>query len=540
MHSVFAPIVPTSTAHLTNSRGIVAAGHSITAETAVAILGDGGNAFDAVLAALFSACAAEPVLASLGGGGFLLGQRPSEEPVVYDFFAHTPSHCNSDTEKDFRDIHVDFGPCTQKFHIGMASIATPGVIRGAVRIHKELCSMPLARLIEPAVEHMRRGVSVNTTQAGIFQALHKILTDNGAVRAMFSMTPSGVREDLLETGDVHVMPDLADTLDRLACEGDRPFYEGDVAQRIVRDCVTAGGHLRRSDLMNYQVHRRKALQYRYRSSLVFTNPPPASGGLLVALGGSLLSSVDLSTYPLAGTEHLSLLARVIALTSSLVQSHFADISGTTDHRVYARLLQSPFLDRYQEVIRKHALSSGGTTHINVMDKYGNVACMTVSNGEGSGYVVPDTGIMLNNMLGEEDVNPAGTDRWLGNRRLSSMMAPTLVLHEDGATTALGSGGSNRIYSAILQVLSNMIDYGLPLDQAVKQARIHIEQGVLNIETDVPSTVVEALESRYSQVQHWPESSFYFGGVHVVRYDDARQSFMGAGDPRRGGIALRAS
>jgi len=525
---------------LTNSRGIVAAGHPITAETAVAILRDGGNAFDAVLAALFSACAAEPVLASLGGGGFLLGQRPGEDPVIYDFFAHTPMQCNSVAEKDFRDIRVDFGTCTQKFHIGMASIATPGVIRGALCIHMDLCSMPLARLIEPAVEHMRRGVSVNETQAGIFQALHKILMDNPEVRKVFSMTPAGVQGDLLKTGDVHVMPDLADTLDRLAREGDRPFYEGDVAQRIAHDCTTSGGHLGRSDLMNYQVHRRKPLQYRYRNSLVFTNPPPASGGLLVALGGNLLSSVDLSAYPLAGIKHLSLLARVIAMTSSLVQSHFDDIGRATDRTGYARLLQSPFLDRYQEVIRKHAVSNSGTTHINVIDKHGNVACMTVSNGEGSGYVVPDTGIMLNNMLGEEDVNPAGPARWPVNKRLSSMMAPTLVLHEGGTTTALGSGGSNRIYSAILQVVSNMIDYGLPLDQAVKQARIHIERGVLNIENDVPSTVVADLESRYARVQHWPESSFYFGGVHVVGYDAARHLFFGAGDPRRGGIALLAS
>ena len=516
-------------------RGVVAAGHPLTAETGVAVLRAGGNAFDAVLAAFFTACAAEPVLASLGGGGFLLAGKCSEQPVVYDFFTQTPHHHYSHPDPDWHEIIVDFGTQTQAFKVGLATIATPGMVRGITQLHAELCSMPLDCLVEPALEHMRQGVVINPVQGGIFQAVAKILTANDGARSVFAATPGGIRSDILESGDIHVMANLAETLELLVREGDRPFYEGDIANQIIRDCQTCGGHLSAIDLKNYTVSKREPFAFRYRDAEVLTNPSPSSGGMLVALASTLLSAVDLPSRGFGSAAHLSLLARAMAFTAKLRHGQEFGTAGTTND--VGHLTNSRLVQRYREMLKHHSASQRGTTHINVIDKAGNIACLTVSNGEGSAYVVPGTGIMLNNMLGEDDVNAAGLSCWPPDRRLSSMMAPTLVMQPGGVVTAMGSGGSNRIRTALLQVLINMVDFGLPIADAVQRPRIHLEHDVLNIENGFSAPVLAQLESAFPHIHHWPGGSFFFGGVHAARHVPATGLFVGTGDYRRGGVAI---
>ena len=140
------------------SKGAIAAGHPETARAAAAILAEGGNAFDAVLAGLCAACVAEPVLISLGGGGFLLARRAGGEAVLYDFFAQTPKVRRAEAEVDFFPIVADFGTAQQEFHIGMGSIAVPGTVKGLFRVHRDLGSMPMARIVEPAAALARAEV----------------------------------------------------------------------------------------------------------------------------------------------------------------------------------------------------------------------------------------------------------------------------------------------------------------------------------------------------------------------------------------------
>jgi gamma-glutamyltranspeptidase / glutathione hydrolase len=203
--------------------------------------------------------------------------------------------------------------------------------------------------------------------------------------------------------------------------------------------------------------------------------------------------------------------------------------------VDARSLLDPvLLARYQHEIAGLAAASRGTTHLSVMDAAGNVASLTASNGEGCGVLIPDTGIMLNNMLGEQDLNPHGFFRWRENQRLTSMMAPTLLARRDGSEVVLGSGGSNRIRTAILQVLVNLLDFGMPLGPAVEASRIHLEQGRLSIEAGFdPAVDLRTLLATYPDHRIWAERSLFFGGVHGVEYGP--DGFRGAGDPRRGGV-----
>ncbi len=508
----------------TDRRSAVAAGHRATAGAARQVLDDGGNAFDAAVAGCFAACVAEPMLASLGGGGFLLARAQGGKQSVYDFFAQTPGE-KSAAEIDFYPIESDFGSASQVFHIGKGAIATPGVVKGLFRIQRDLGTMPIARLIAPAVELARDGTVVDDTRAHVQETLSPILHSTPEAERLFT----GVRE-----GDSWRTPELAGVLEALAVEGEDLFYRGELARDLAAACGD-GGHLRAEDLRRYQVILRQPLRWRYRGHRLASNPEPSSGGALIAFALKLLESRQ-PPERFGSIEHLGPLLRAMALTNAARDDAERDDLGR--HAV----LHAPFLEPYRRSLHEHLASFRGTTHISVADRAGNVASLSVSNGEGCGFVLPGTGIMLNNMLGEDDLHYDGLDSWTPDRRLSSMMAPTVVERADGRLLALGSGGSNRLRTAILQALVGLLDLDLPLAEAVSHPRLHFEEDHLDLEPGLPAATVETLAAAAGDHRVWERQSFYFGGVHAIEIDprQGKASAAGdpvcvaAGDPRRGG------
>ena len=199
---------------------------------------------------------------------------------------------------------------------------------------------------------------------------------------------------------------------------------------------------------------RTPLELAYGGARLFTNPPPSSGGILIAFALELLKEADLDAAGFGSAAHLERLARSMALTNKArIESRLHEADAPES------LLDPVFLDTYRRQILGRPAARHGTTHISVIDAAGNLASLTVSNGEGSGYLIPGTGIMLNNLLGEDDINPHGFHRWPVDQRMCSMMAPTVLVEADGTTVALGSGGSNRIRTAVLQVLLNLLEFG---------------------------------------------------------------------------------
>ena len=177
---------------------------------------------------------------------------------------------------------------------------------------------------------------------------------------------------------------------------------------------------------------------------------------------------------------------------------------------------------------------GSTTHVSAIDGNGNAASVTTTNGEGSSYIIPGTGIMTNNMLGEADLHPNGFHQWQENVRISSMMAPTIILRDRQPEVVLGSGGSNRIRTAILQVVSNLIDFGMTVEDAVNSSRIHWEAGMFNVEPGLGNLQSDRLTFPFDgQVEFWAHQNMFFGGVHAVTCSAAGE-LDGAGDRRRGG------
>jgi gamma-glutamyltranspeptidase/glutathione hydrolase len=510
-------------------RGVVAAGHPATVAAAETILHEGGNAFDAAVAAHFAACIAEPVLCSLAGGGFLLAYNSGEQPQLYDFFAQTPLHKHDTSELDFFPITADFGTAQQEFHIGLGAMATPGCVAGLFQIHRERCTLPMQRLVEPAIELARNGTPINDFQASIFNIIEPIYLATERASEIYADPHNPER--IIGSGQHLRHNDQADFIETLAREGEALFYRGEIAATIDKLCREDGGHLTRADLEAYRVIRRAPLAIAYRDANIFINPPPSSGGLLIAFALDLLGQLNIAEHPFGSTTHLQLIAATMALTQ---QARIATHLDDSVHPDAGQLLNRDFLDQYRKQIRDRARSYRGTTHISIIDSDGNIASMTLSNGEGCGSVIPGTGVMLNNMLGEEDINPAGFHCWPTDQRMTSMMAPCVVLFDDGREIAVGSGGSNRIRSAILQVLSNLIDHGMSVDQAVAASRIHVEGEHLSIEGGFQHDNLVTLKNTFPSHTVWPAQNLFFGGAHtVMRSGD---SFSGAGDPRRGGIA----
>jgi gamma-glutamyltranspeptidase/glutathione hydrolase len=490
-------------------RGVVAAGHRVTAGAGAEILRAGGNAVDAALAAMFASWAAEPLLTGPGAGGYMLVAPPGEAPVLLDFFVEAPGRGLEPGAQHapLQAVEVSFTDAVQVFNIGASAAGPYGTISGAWTAAERYARLPLSELIAPAVAAARDGVVVNAQQAYLFEILAPITSATPESRAHFM--PEGRPH---RVGDVHRDPALADTLERLAAEGPAPFYTGDVAAAVCDWVADRGGLLTRADLAAYETVPRAPVRVSYRGRPVLTNPPPSAGGILLAYALALL---DREPAPPSAT---AIVAAMEAAQAERTQEFLADLS------------EPGFLERFS------AGRLGATTHISAVDGHGWACAATCTNGEGCGEVVPGTGIHLNNMMGEQDLSPFGFHAHPPGRRLPSMMAPTMVLTDGMPRLVLGSAGSNRIRSAILQVVLGVLDHGLDAQAAIDAPRMHFEDGVVYAE---PGVDTAALEEQGRTLVRFTDRNLFFGGAQAVLRDPATGALEGGCDPRRGGAVAFA-
>jgi gamma-glutamyltranspeptidase / glutathione hydrolase len=456
-------------------KGALAAGHPLTAEAGADILRAGGNAVDACVAAAAVSWVCESSLTGPGGGGFLLVHLAGEARThLLDFFVALPEQSNDSAE--LVELPVDFDDDTrQLFHTGAAAAAVPGTVLGLWEAHQRFGSVPWPELLEPAARLAREGVALNEAQAYLHRILDPLLRSTPEGDALYGPGRP------LETGERFVVPEFADTLELLAAEGAAALYHGELAERIA-----AYVPITLDDLALYRVIEREPLEVRYGGGELRTNPPPSSGGRLVAVG--LEAFGDAEPTPLA------------------VASSMEAMAG-----------------------QRAADALGGTTHISVVDARGDAASLSSSLGSGSGLVVPGTGIHLNNMLGETHL--AGEER--PGARLMSLMTPSVLVREGRPRFVVGSAGSTRLHGAILQVVANVVAGGLGVGEAVAAPRIHVEAGIVHCEDQAAADELEA--AGYTVVR-WRERNLFFGGVSAVEIREDG-SLAAAGDPRRGGAGV---
>ena len=502
----------------TPTRGAVAAGHEATVEAAAKILRAGGNAADAAIAGVFASFIAEPVLTGLFGGGVLTLRDPAGVCHVLDFFARVPGLKGAGVtpELNFEAVHVDFGPTRQEFHVGRGAAAVPGTLLGMWEAHRLWGSLPMEQLTEPACELARDGVPLSSQMAFIVSILRPILTYTSGIAELY--TRDGA---LLAAGERFLNAVLADLLERLAREGLGGDTHRDLDAATVAAFGGGTGLITSHDLEASVPIQRQPLSTRFLDAHVFMPPPPLLGGAVVSLGLGVMEALGLA----AAHSPDSALAMAQAQAAMSVARREDPKEFLTDANIRRRA----------EAARAALLKgspTGSTTHISVVDERGWAVSITHSNGEGCGVVVPGTGVMMNNFLGEEDINPIGFHRQSAGEPMLSMMCPTVV-QSPGHLLVLGSGGSNRIRSAILHVITNVLARGMSLETAISAPRIHVEGDLVNIELDGRDDgETRALANAYSDAVHFEEHNMFFGGVHLVgKHDDG---FTGAGDLRRGG------
>jgi gamma-glutamyltranspeptidase/glutathione hydrolase len=517
-------------------RGAVAAGHPLTAMAGAQILDEGGNAVDACIAAGFVSWVTESPLTGPGAGGFMLVHRARDRSDrVLDFFAALPGRgLDRGSAAPMDEIEVPFDERTiQLFRIGGASCAVPGVVAGLSEAHRSYGHLPWKELVAPAAELARRGVELNSQQAFLHSILDVALRAEGEGRRIYGETCP------LATGDRLVQSDLAETLDLLAAEGADAFYRGSLARRISQAVMERSGMLTEADLAEYRIVRRRPVRVPYAGHEFVSNSPPSSGGLLIAFALRVLDRLG-SPGPPGSVASISALAEVMREATRARAAGF--LSGLYRGGLADRLLG----ERSVAAAAKRAAARASeaswepagapsTTHISAVDARGNAASLSASTGCGSGVIVPGTGIHMNNMLGEADLN-AGDGRAGPGRRLTSMMAPSIVLSEGRPRLVVGSAGSNRLRSAILQIVVNMVAHRMRAQDAISHPRVHFENDRLNLEGGIDTAVADALLADGYDVVPWNDLNLYFGGAATVALG-ADGSLEAAGDPRRGGAGV---
>lgn len=474
--------------------GVVAAGARETAQAGAEALRKGGNAVDAVIAASLASFVAEPVLAGAGGGGVMTLALSGREPAAIDFFSDMPGLGGSPDNLHFSAIELDFGPVRQEFHVGRGSAAVPGVLPGLARAHQLYGSLPLEELVAPAVRLAIEGVQVTPGSARVYSLIWPIFAlDEYTCRSII-----GGRKPV--AGDWVHNPEFAEVLREFGALGRTP-------DRVIEGLLehfgpSHGGLITEADVRHYQPRVCAPRREDLGEWSVYSSPAPGGGLALVILG-------QLAAGEPRGSE-----------AEEVLRYGLASQAGHSQRRALT--------------------ARGSTTHVSAVDTAGGAASVTLTNGEGCGYSIPGTGIQINNFLGEEDLNPDGFHQHVPGRRLPTMIAPSVGVRGGVPALALGSGGSNRIRSAVGQVLYRVVCRGQPVEHAVAAPRIHAEERRVWVELETladPGAALAALRREFDEVHAFAERDFFFGGVHTVALDASGRPH-GVGDTRRDGVAAR--
>jgi gamma-glutamyltranspeptidase/glutathione hydrolase len=530
-------------------RGVVVCPQPLAAEAGAAILEDGGNAFDAAVAAAFVQMATDPHMCGLGGTGCATYWRDGEGRYL-DFHGWIGSRATPEMWAGQMKGRLELGSYPyfedHRSNLGHSSVGTPGTVAGLAELHRH-AHLPWAELLAPAAAICRDGF---VAPDYLFEMARKLDVPNmpTALERMAHTPDSAAlwcREDgtLKCPGDRWVNPEMAATLDRLAAAGPREFYEGALARQIAAELERGGGYVTLDDLRAFRVRANRPIEGTFRGLRILSSAPPA-GGVTLAQILQILDRFEPGRRQDAA--HHVLLAAAIreafaARAASIGDPRFVDVP--TDE-----LLSAAWADAAAERIRRSAapatpslVSAGGTTHLSAYDEAGNAVALTHTLGLYSGVIVPGTGIPLNSTMDSVDPEPGGPNSIAPGKARISAQSPTIVLRDGRPAIITGSPGTNAIVTCVAQVLVNVIDLGLDPAAAVAAPRIHAEGGPTFVEGRISQATRQALSDHGFDVR--PLTGNYVPGFGrnqlIVIAPDG--TFGGASDPRRdGGVAAYSS
>jgi gamma-glutamyltranspeptidase/glutathione hydrolase len=524
--------------------GVVAAAKPEASRVGVDILKRGGNAVDAAIATGFALGVLEPNASGIGGGGFMIIKLARmNEAVVIDFRETAPGAARPDLYRFDADNHVVGNASV----VGGLAVGVPGEVAGLLYALEHFGSGRLSRaqVLQPAIDWANKGIPVTVNLAAIIK-------DNFDTIKKFPACSGIYLKDGLpyEVGDTIRNPDLAATLKLVADKGADAIYKGEIARRIAEEVQKQGGILTVADLANYKIQVRKPVVSTYRGYTIESVPPASSGGTHLIELLNILENFDLkaSGYGTPATAHLwSEAMKLVFADRSKFMADTAfvkvPLAGLTA-KAYAKELAGQIsADKSMPAATAgdpSKFESGSTTSLSVMDKDGNMVAITKSINYffGSGVLVPGTGFIMNDHMDDFALKPGSVNSIEPGKRPLSSMSPTLVLDPQGrAFMTLGSPGATRIFPTVAQVISNVIDHGMPLQESILAPRLfQMASGAFNVEGRLSLNTFGKLAPLGHTVTVRTDWDPYFGGVHAVLYDHARHILMGGADPRRDGQA----
>ncbi len=498
------------------------AGTPYAAEAASEVFRAGGNAADAAVAAAAAVSVTEPLMSSIGGGGFALVRRSDGAAELVDYYDVMPGkglpRSAFGAGGSPQSVTLKYGAGVESI-VGGAAVSVPGSLRGWEALLARHGRLGLREALAPAVRLAREGFRLCRTSGLWFSVAEEVLRLTDETRRHFYKNGRVYRE-----GEEMRFPELAETLEAVGEEGADLFYEGELGRRISAYVLGMEGILTETDLAEYRPVIREPMSVRYGPGEMYTNGPPSAGGPTLAQMLKVVSAYDLAAMP--DEEYVTVMAGAMRLALEDRETQYLD--GTRNDRVAARLTG----EEYAEAQRRRIFQGFGspqTSHLSCVDADGLAVSITASMGYGSGLVVPGTGIPLNNSLGEPELNPKGFHALDPGERLVSSMSPTVVSSAEGGIVALGSPGASRIPTAILQTLVNVLDLGMTVEEAVLAPRFHAEGDLFAYESGGRAADLR----RFGRVLPYEEPNMFFGGVNAVRLT-AEGRFEAAADPRRSG------
>lgn len=546
------PAASASRAPVRAASGMVVSTEPRATEAGVEILRNGGNAVDAAVAVGFALAVTHPAAGNLGGGGFMMIRLAETGQVVaIDYREMAPAAAR---ENMYQNEAGEVLP--EASTVGYRASGVPGTVAGLALALERFGSLPLHKVMAPAIRMASEGVELSYFESESLRASAKLLNRFPESRRIYLRDGK-----YFQPGERFVQTDLAKSLELIAQNGPGEFYRGRIARLIADDMASNGGSITLDDLGKYKPVVRKPVEGEYRGYKVYSMPPPSSGGIALVEMLNILEGYPLQRYGAGSSRTLHLVAEAMKRAFAdraefLGDADFVAVpaAGLTS-RAYAQERRAgidPFVASDASVLghgdpASFQRESGQTTHFSVVDRQGNAVAntYTLNGGYGSGVTIPGTGVLMNNEMDDFSSKPGSPNAYglihgkanaiAPQKRPLSAMTPTIVTKEGKLFLVLGSPGGPTIINTVLQTLLNVIDFGMSVQEAVDAPRMHhqwMPDRLIVERTGFSDDVIQALRNRGHKV----EVRGFIGDCHAIMIDPKTGTRLGAADPRLDGKA----
>ena len=503
------------------SRGMVVTNHPLASAAGAEMLAAGGNAVDAAVAALFALTVVEPMMVGIFGAGHAHIFMRGGAHTVIDGYTTAPAASRPDMYRPISDTWPDYLEVEGRENtVGLRSAGVPGTLKAWCEMLERFGTLDLATVMAPAIRHAEAGFRAT---GYLSECIVEVADD-------LALFPASARVFLpngrpLAKGERLVQTDYAATLRSIAADGPSTLYGGALGRKVVEHMASAGGLITMDDLGRYRTIERTPVRGTYRGFEIAGAAPPTGGGIHLIQMLNILEGFDVAKHGFGTADGIHLLAEVMKIA-------FADRNASTGDPAFVQVPVERILSKDYAAQRRADIDmakagahvarvlkeSPHTTHVTVADADGNVvaATQTINNTFGSKAIVPGTGMLLNNTMAIFDPHPGHALSIAPGKRVTSSMAPTIGFRDGRPAFALGLPGGVRIFTSVLQGVVNMIDHGMPVQEAVEAPRVWTQGQELEVETEIGADVQAALAARGHRITVVPHVA---GGMGAIRFED---------------------